>query len=108
MKPPAFVEENSSICGNGSSAFEKVFKARQSGFPRMHALDRLRELHLVTDKNDISCGTGHRNEISKGHLPGLIDDQIVIGLMLILAGEMKDRPADEAMRAGYLLRRVDG
>ena len=35
----------------------------------MHALDRLRKLHLIANQDDVSCRTGHCNKIAEGELP---------------------------------------
>ena len=61
----------------------------------MHALHRLRKLHLVADENDVRGCARHGDEIAERYLSCFIDEQIVKGPALVFAAEMKHRAADK-------------
>src|SRR5688572_19338701 len=93
MQAARLVEEYAAIFRNRCLVLKEVLKAGESGFARMHALHRLRQLHLVADEDDVRGGRRHRDEVAERDLARLIDEQIVIGAALVLPAEMKHRAA---------------
>ena len=44
----------------------------------MHALNRLRQLHLVANEHQVQGASGHRDQIAERDLAGFIDEEIVV------------------------------
>ena len=49
----------------------------------VNALDRLRQLHLVANQNDVSGAAAHSHEIAQTDLTRLVDKKVVEGIKLI-------------------------
>ena len=77
MKAPRVIEENASVQSDCGLVAEQEVQNRQTGFPRMDALNGLAELHLVPDQYDVSSGSPHRNDVCNGNLTSLINEQVV-------------------------------
>ena len=77
MHAPARVEENTPVGSDRRRALEQIVEDRQTALARMRALDRLTELHLVADENDVLRGGAHCDEVSERHLAGFVDEEII-------------------------------
>src|ERR1019366_8584905 len=54
-----------------------MIERRAAAVARMHALDRLTKLHLISHQDDRLGGRSHRYQVSKGNLSRLINKQHV-------------------------------
>jgi len=43
----------------------------------MRPLDRLRELHLITDQHQVACSDAHRDHVRKADLASLVNKQVI-------------------------------
>src|ERR1700738_1434442 len=78
VQAAAFIEKNAAILGHGRLVLKKILKARQAGLSGMHALHRLRELHLIADQDDVDSGACHGDEIAERYLARFVYEQIII------------------------------
>lgn len=71
----------------------------------MGALDRLGELHRIADQHDVARARAGSDEVGQRHLSGLVDEQIVELLVVLVAGEQPRRAADQrqAAEAGIVI-----
>src|SRR6188508_2135556 len=67
------------IGGARLDVLKRVLEDRQSRVARMRALNRVLELHLVPEQDEIPCATRHRNRIGERHLPRFVDEEIIEG-----------------------------
>ncbi len=74
----------------------------------MHALDRLAELHLVAEQDEVAGARAHRDQVRDGDLAGLVDEEVVERLVELGAREEPRRAGDELEIAGrHVLVRLD-
>src|SRR5271156_4588672 len=97
MKAARLIQKNAAILGHVGLVFQKILKAGQACFAGMHALHRLRELHLIADEDDVGGSARHGDEVAERYLARFIDEQIIIGPALVLVAKMKPRAADKPM-----------
>ena len=107
MQAARLIQKNAAILRHGRLVLKEILKAGQAGFARMHALHRLRQLHLIADQHDVRGSARHGDEIAERYLARFIDEQIVICPALVFAAEMKHRAADEPMLRRSIFRVKD-
>ena len=56
---------------------ERVLQHGQSCVAWMRALDRVLELHLIPEQDEIPRAARHRNRVGQRDLPGFIDEEII-------------------------------
>ena len=69
----------------------------------MHALNRLRQLHLIADQNDIGGSAGHGDQVAKRNLSCFIDEQVIIFFALVFPAKMKRRAANKPVLGRSIL-----
>lgn len=60
----------------------------------MYPLNRLRQLHLVADENEIAAAGRHGRQVIERNLSRFVDNEEIEGPSLIFATEVEDRPAE--------------
>lgn len=70
------------------------------------SLNRLRELHMVTNEHDVLRAHAPRDNISQANLPRLVDKEIVQCLIEFGTSKKPSRPGDQTVCGtdGYTVR----
>ena len=67
--------EHRRIRSAGGGVLESVLQGGKPRVAGMRALDRLFELHLVAEKNEVLRASSHRDRVGQRHLPGFVDEK---------------------------------
>src|SRR6185503_6913771 len=73
----------------------QVVESRAAAVARVRTLDRLGELHLVTDQDDRLSGGCHRDQVPEGDLTSLVHEQHVARAAKLVPREEPGGPADD-------------
>ncbi|MNV31812.1 hypothetical protein D3C71_1231330 [compost metagenome] len=77
MHSPGLRQKHTPIRRNGGRAVQQIVEDGIAGAARMHALHRLRQLHLIAHQDDVARSHAHRDQIRHTHLTSLVDEEIV-------------------------------
>ena len=95
VHPPGPGQEDPALGRHNGVAFEQVVEGRAATVARVRTLDRLSELHLIADEDDGLGGGGHRDEVSKRNLTGLVHEEHIARAAKIVPREEPGGPADD-------------
>ena len=70
----------------------------------MRALDRLAQLHLVSEQHQILRRWPHGDQIGHGNLPGFVHEQVVQGAFRSGVDECEDRTANQHRQRIFLVQ----
>ena len=108
VHPPRPVEEDAPVGGDRGRPVEQVLEARVARPPRVDALHRLPELHLIAEQDEVAGARAHRDQVRDGDLARLVDEEVVERLVELGAREEPRRSGDELEIAGrHVLVRLD-
>jgi hypothetical protein len=122
---PGGAEEHPAVRWDGRLPHEQVIERRLPGMVRVNALNRLLQLHLVAEEDDVLRAGPHGDEMRHRDLPCLVHEEVVQGLVQLrvreqpggaghecstgsddraVVGDVLDHsPVQEALLAGALL-----
>ena len=101
VKSARSAQEDAAVGADSRLRSQQEIQHRQPGLPRMDALNRLSQLHLIPDQNEVPCRGAHRDDVGRGDLSRLVNEQVVQVLVEPLirkeprgAGQERCRQAD--------------
>jgi len=95
VKPPGPGKENAEILRYGGLPLQQVFESGKAALSRVRTLDRLAQLHLVTQQDNIMPGGRHGNQIRQRNLPCFVHEEIVESALGGFLDEGKRGASDE-------------
>jgi len=88
-------EEDATLRRHGGKTIEQIPETGSTGLARMGTLDRLGELHGITNKDNILRGGADGDDIGKRDLSRLVDQEIVELLIVLRARKEPGGPGDQ-------------
>ena len=109
VHPMRLGEEDALLRRNHGRALQQVFERAGAAAARVRALDRLPQLHLVADEDDVARGSAGGDEVGQRHLPGLVDHEEVERAFPLFPGEEPSRTRHElgVVRYGGVVEDID-
>src|SRR5713101_470343 len=63
VQSPRRVQKNAHLLRNRRLSLQEIVEQREAALARMEALDRLSQLHLITDENEVLSGRCHPKQV---------------------------------------------